>query len=297
VTYSIVARCPDTGRFGVAVHSHFFSVGSVVPWLASGVGAVATQATAEIAHGPNGLRRLRAGDPAPVALRRILADDEEAKVRQVAMVDTDGLVGVHTGSSCIDHAGHVVGDGFAVQANMMRDPGVPEAMADAFTTASGSLAYRMLEALDAAEAAGGDIRGRQSASLAVVEGMADVDPGHDRVLDVRVEDHPDPLAELHRLVRLGSAYRAMEDAEGALGAGELDAALAVYERCAAAHPDQPEFPFWQAVVLASLGRLDEARAVMAPVLAGPRGDGWRELVGRLPDAGLLAPDLVEPLLR
>jgi uncharacterized Ntn-hydrolase superfamily protein len=296
VTYSIVARCPDTGQLGVAVQSHFFGVGAVVPWVQAGVGAVATQATAEVAHGPDGLARLGAGRSSEEALRDVLGPDDHADVRQVGMVGADGRAAAHTGAACIVHASHVVGDGFSVQANMMEREGVPEAMAHAFTTTEGALAHRLLAALDAAEASGGDIRGRQSAALVVVEAQAAERPGHDLVVDVRVEDHPDPLPELRRLVDLAAAYRRMDEAEAAMVDGDLDTAFTIYTDAAAAQPDQPEFPFWHAVSLAAIGRTDEARAAAAPVFERPDGDRWRELVRRLPAAGTLSEDAAAALL-
>lgn len=296
MTYSIVARCPDTGQLGVAVQSHFFSTGAVVPWVEAGVGAVATQAMAEIAHGPDGLARLRAGRSPAEALEDVLGPDEHAETRQVAIVDATGRAAVHTGSSCIAHAGHVVGDGFTVQANMMDGPGVPEAMATAFTATDGSLATRLLAALDAAQAAGGDIRGQQSAALCVVDGAPSQRSGHDRAVDVRVEDHAQPLAELRRLVDLWGAYRRMEDAEEAMANGDLDVALAIYADSIASQPEQPEFPFWHAVLLAGLGHFDEARAVAAPVFARANGDRWQELVRRLPAADLLPAEAAAELL-
>ena len=296
MTYSIVARCPDTGQLGVAVQSHFFGTGAVVPWLEAGVGAVATQAMAEVAHGPDGLARLRAGRSPEDALADILGPDDGAETRQVAIVDATGRAAVHTGSSCIAAAGHVVGEGFTVQANMMNDPGVPEAMAAAFSSSVGPLALRLLDALDAAQAAGGDIRGKQSAALCVVSAAPTERPGHDRVVDVRVEDHPEPLLEIRRLVELARAYRRMEDAEEAMTQGDLDAALAIYAESAAQQPAHHELPFWHAVLLAALGRTDEARAVAAPVFARPDGDRWRELVRRLPAAYLLPAEAVGPLV-
>jgi uncharacterized Ntn-hydrolase superfamily protein len=287
MTYSIVARCPDTGQLGVAVQSHFFGVGAVVPWVESGVGAVATQATAEISHGPNGLAQLAAGRTAAAALAAILEPDEHAETRQVAIVDVGGGGAAHTGSSCIAHAGHVVGDGFTVQANMMNDPGVPEAMAAAYGAATGDLASRLLAALDAAEAAGGDIRGQQSAALVISRGEPSGQAGHDRLVDVRVEDHPEPLAELRRLVGLAQAYRRLDEAEESMTTGDLDASLEVYRASIAAHPTTHEFQFWQAVLLAGLGQADAARAAAAPVFARPDGDRWRELVRRLPATGTL----------
>ncbi len=297
MTYSIVARCPDTGQLGVAVQSHFFSTGAVVPWLEAGVGAVATQAMAEVAHGPDGLSRLRAGRTPAEALADVLGPDQHAETRQVGVVDATGEAAAHTGAACIEHAGHVVGDGFTVQANMMDSRGVPEAMASAFIGTSGPLAQRMLAALDAAQAAGGDIRGQQSAALLVVDGEPSARSGHDRPIDVRVEDHPEPLVELRRLVDLGVAYRRMEDAEAAMAEGDLDTALAIYADSIARQPDQPEFPFWHGVLLAGLGKHDEARAVVAPVFSRPDGDRWRELVRRLPAADLLEADAAEELLK
>jgi uncharacterized Ntn-hydrolase superfamily protein len=296
VTYSIVARCPDTGQLGVAVQSHFFGTGAVVPWLEAGVGAVATQAMAEVAHGPDGLARLRAGRTPEEALADILGPDDAAVTRQVAIVDAQGRAAAHTGGSCIADAGHVIGDGFTVQANMMDRPGVPDAMAAAFSGGSGPLALRLLDALDAAQAAGGDIRGQQSAAVTVVAAEPPVRPGHDRLVDVRIDDHPDPLVEIRRLVVLARANRRMEDAEEAMTRGDLDAALAIYAESAAQQPAHHEFPFWHAVLLAGLGRPDEARAVVAPVFARPDGDRWRELVRRLPAADLLPDDAATTLL-
>lgn len=296
MTYSICARCPDTGQLGVAVQSHFFGVGAVVPWVEAGVGAVATQATAEVAHGPNGLAQMATGRPAAGALAAILATDEQAETRQVAIVDAAGRGAVHTGASCIAHAGHVVGDGFTVQANMMNDAGVPEAMATAFTAATGDLANRMLAALDAAQGAGGDIRGQQSASLVISRGEPSGRAGHDRLVDVRVEDHPDPLVELRRLVGLAQAYRQLDEAEEAMTTGDLEASLAVFRESVAAHPTTHEFSFWQAVLLAGLGRTDEAQAAAAPVFARPDGDRWRELVRRLPATGSLGASEAAALL-
>lgn len=193
MTYSIVARDSETGELGVAVQTHQPSVGALCPFAETGVGAVATQSIVEPAYGPRGLDAMRGGEPAPDALAQLLADDEQRALRQVAFVDAEGRVAVHTGDRCIAHAGHVVGDGFSCQANMMRDPGVPEAMAAAFTASTGGLAHRLLAALDAGQVAGGDIRGMQSAALIVV--------GAGR-LDRRVDDHREPLAELRRLVDL-----------------------------------------------------------------------------------------------
>lgn len=196
MTYSIVARDADTGELGVAVQTHQPSVGALCPFAESGVGAVATQATVDPRYGPRGLDAMRGGESASDALARLTAADRHADIRQVAFIDVHGEVAAHTGDRCIAHAGHVTGDGFSCQANMMRDPGVPEAMAEAFVASTGALAHRLLVALDAAQAAGGDIRGMQSAALIVVDGR--------NRLDRRVDDSPMPLAELRRLVELGN---------------------------------------------------------------------------------------------
>jgi uncharacterized Ntn-hydrolase superfamily protein len=299
MTYSIVARCEVTGQLGVAVQSHFFSTGSVVPWAESGVGAVATQATAEIAHGPDVLAQVRAGRGPAAALATVLGADPHAEVRQVAVVDGTGQASAHTGSRCIAHASHVTGDGFSAQANMMHAPGVPEAMAAAFAAHDGSLVSRLLEALDAAEAAGGDIRGRQSAALLVLSGTPPTRPAHDRLVDVRVDDHPDPLVELRRLADLSAVYRAMEDADDAMARGDLDTALGIYEESAERRPELHELTFWHAVMLVGAGRVEAARTVASPVFARPDGERWRELVRRLPATGLLPPaaagSLLEPI--
>lgn len=281
MTYSIAARDPDTGEVGVAVESHFLAVGSLCPWAQAGVGAVATQASVDPAYGPCGLEQMGKGTDSATALADLVAADPLSDHRQVAFVDAAGTVAAHTGSLTIADSGHVVGDGFSCQANMMRRPGVPEAMADAFVSASGPLVLRLLAALDAAEAAGGDIRGRQSAAVVVVSGdrMA---PMLGQIADVRVDDHPDPLTELRRLVELRRAVAAMptEDAAVALETHGLG---------------NPEGWFWRGVVLARGGEIEPARAALERAYA--LDDGWRELVRRLPPTGQLPddPDLVSRL--
>jgi uncharacterized Ntn-hydrolase superfamily protein len=272
MTYSIVARDAETGELGVAVQSHYFSVGSVVPWLEAGVGAVATQSMVEVSYGPLALELLKAGRSPEETLRGLTAADAGQDRRQVAVVDATGRVAVHTGTRCIAEAGHVTGDGFSAQANMMTKPTVPDAMAAAFTTATGPLAERLLDALDAAEAEGGDIRGRQSAAIAIVSGQLGTTPW-DRVMDVRVEDAAEPLVELRRLVGLKRAYTGHGDAS-ALG-------------------PNPELTFWQGVTLAAAGQVDEALPLLRQAYAA--GPGWSELLRRLPASGLFPddPDLLE----
>lgn len=280
VTYSACVRDPSTGALGVAVQSHWFSVGSVVSWASARVGVVATQAFAEPAHGERGLMLFRAGLAPDQVLVALAAGDPEWETRQVGVVRADGRAAAHTGARCIAEASSLVGDGWTCQANMMRSPGVPEAMAEVLGGSSdGALPERLLGVLDAAEAAGGDVRGRQSAALVVVS------PEGDR-LDLRVEEHPEPLAELRRLVGLRRAYDAMEVGDDFASKGDVEGALLAYGEAGALAPDAQEVRFWQGVTLAGVGRDDEARDVLRPVLAAD-GGRWAELLTRLPAAGLL----------
>jgi uncharacterized Ntn-hydrolase superfamily protein len=296
MTYSLVARDPDTGELGVAVQSHFFSVGTVVAWAEPGVGAVATQAFAEPAYGPRGLILMRDGRSAAGALGELVDADPGEATRQVAMVDAGGRVAVHTGQSCIPAAGHRVGAQMTAQANMMRRNTVPDAMVEAYESTSGDLAARLLAALDAAEAEGGDLRGRQSAALLVVGGRRGDRPWEHRPFDLRVEDHPEPLRELRRLVELRRAYDRMELGEQLVVNGDPSAALAHYEQARAAAPDNLEIAFWLGVALAGVGRVDEGREQIARACAAD--EGWAELLRRLPEAGLMPddPDVLRALL-
>jgi uncharacterized Ntn-hydrolase superfamily protein len=287
-TYSIVARDPATGEMGVAVQSHWFSVGSVVPWAEAGVGAVATQSFVDPSYGPLGLALMRAGKTAPEALKALLAGDGQEAVRQVAMVDARGNVAAHTGAKCIAAAGHETGEQFSVQANLMENPSVWPAMARAFREAKGDLADRMVAALEAAEGAGGDIRGRQSAAIVVVKGTSTGRPWADTVFNLRVEDSPRPLEELRRLMRLQRAYTHASQGDDLAAAGKLKEALAEYAEAARLAPEVLELPYWQAVTLAGSGHLEEALPIFRRVFeAEPR---WAELTPRLPAAGLLPDD-------
>jgi uncharacterized Ntn-hydrolase superfamily protein len=296
MTYSIVARDDETGQMGVAVQSHFFSVGPIVPWAEAGVGAVATQAHAEVSYGPKGLELMRGGTPAGRALGVLVFADKEAERRQVAMVDARGRAVAHTGEQCIAEAGDRQGDGVSVQANMMLKATVPDAMLDAYEKTAGDLAERMLAALDAAEAEGGDIRGRQSAAILIVKGRASDKPWEDRIVDLRVEDHPTPLEELRRLVMMRRGYDAVERAEHAALAGDMETAAREYERAEENVGENVEASFWAGVSLAAAGEEEQARALLQKSLA--RRDGWAELLRRLPAAGMFPDDpaLIERLL-
>ena len=283
-TYSIVARDAATGQLGVAVQSHWFSVGPIVPWAEAGVGAVATQSLVDPNYGPAGLAGLAAGGVPRDVLDRLLAADAERDVRQVAMVDAAGRVAVHTGRRCIAAAGHVAGDGFSVQANMMVDDTIPPAMAAAYTGSAGDLAERLLAALDAAQAAGGDIRGKQSAAMVVVAAEPSGKPWVDRLFDLRVEDAADPLTELRRLVGLARAYRHMNAGDGAIERGDTGAAAAEYAAAEHLCPSSAEMVFWHAVAVANAGDVDGSVPIFRRCFAMDRS--WATLLGRVADAGL-----------
>jgi len=291
-TYSIVARDPATGALGVAVQSHWFQVGAVVPWARAGVGAVATQSFVEPAYGPRGLELMAGGWSPEAALDKLLAADEARAVRQVGMVDAAGQVAAWTGEKCIAAAGHQTGDGYAVQANLMDRATVWPAMARAYEAALADPAVdfpgALLAALEAAEAEGGDVRGRQSAALLVVRAQTTGDPWRDRFVDLRVDDAPEPLAELRRLLVLHRAYEEMNAGDEAMAESDFAAALGHYARASELAPDIAELPFWQAVTLFVEGREDEALEIFRRVFAADRR--WVELVPRLPASDLLPDD-------
>jgi uncharacterized Ntn-hydrolase superfamily protein len=278
VTYSIVARDPATGELGVAVQSHWFSVGSNVTWARPGVGAVATQANLEVSYGPRALELLAGGVPAPDALARLVAEDPGGDSRQVAVVDAAGRVAVHTGPKCIAYAGHATGEGFSCQANIMVSDRVWPAMGEAFEATSGSLTIRLLGALEAAEREGGDLRGRQSAAILVVP--AEGEPWR-TVISLRVEDHPDPLPELRRLVVLQDAYRRAGRADELLNAGRHDEAARLYVQASECAPGNHELLFWAGLGTAQAGDLEGGVAKVREAIAIQ--PAWRELLSRLPE--------------
>ena len=287
-TYSIVARDPDTGELGVAVQSHWFSVGPIVAWAEAGVGAVATQSFVDPSYGKNGLDLMRAGKSAPDTLKELLGKDDAKEVRQVAMIDAQGRVEAWTGRNDIQAAGHIVGKNFSVQANLMLNDKVWPAMARAFENTKGDLADRMLAALDAAQAAGGDIRGRQSAALIVVTGKPTGLAWKDRTFDLRVDDSPQPLQELRRLVRLQRAYNHMNAGDLAVEKKDNEGALREYSAAEKLVPDNAEMIYWHAVALVNMGRLDDSLPLFRKVFAMDRN--WITLTPRLPKSGLLPDD-------
>lgn len=278
-TFSIVARDPATGQLGVAVQSHYVAVGTVVPWAEAGVGAVATQSIPDPAYGKLGLDLMRAGKSATDALRSLLAGDDGREVRQVGMIDVRGRAAAHTGSRNIPEAGHEVGANFAVQANLMVNDKVWPAMARAFETATGNLAERMLAALDAAQAAGGDIRGKQSAAIVVVSGTPTGNSWVDRVIDLRVDDSAEPLKELRRLLVLRRAYDHIDAARVAQRNNENERALTEYRAAHALVPHNAELIFWHAVALVRMKRIDDALPLFRRVFVLDKA--WIEVPARL----------------
>jgi uncharacterized Ntn-hydrolase superfamily protein len=287
-TYSIIARDQATGEFGAAVQSHWFAVGTICLWAEPGIGAVATQALVDPGYGKLGLELMRAGKSAPDALRGLLAADEFRETRQVAMVDAKGLVIAHTGGETISASGHLVGKEYSVQANMMLNDRVWPAMAQAFETATGDLAGRMIVALKAGQAAGGDVRGQQSAALVVVTGKPTGRPWADRTFDLRVDDHPRPLEELHRLIVLQRAYNHMNAGDKAMERRDHPKALEEYRAAAKLAPENLEVVYWHAVALVNMQRLDDALPLFRSVFERDRN--WVTLTPRLADAKLIPND-------
>jgi uncharacterized Ntn-hydrolase superfamily protein len=294
-TYSIVALDGETGQMGVAVQSHWFSVGSVVPWAEAGVGAIATQSLVDPRYGYMGIAMLDAGTSASVTMSKILASDTGREYRQVAMIDSQGGLAQHTGTLCIAEASQVSGasdDGtvWACQSNMMSSTGVPEAMSKAFEETDDDLAGRLLAALKAAQGVGGDIRGMQSAAILVV-GPEKTEPvWAGRLVDLRIEDHPAPVAEMERLLNLHRAYEHMNSGDVAMEHADTEGALREYGAAMQLAPDNTEMVFWTAVSLASAERVDEAMPLFEKVFRAEDGDNWKELLRRLPASDLFPDD-------
>jgi uncharacterized Ntn-hydrolase superfamily protein len=287
-TFSIVARDSATGELGVAVQSHWFNIGPLVPWIEAGVGAIATQSFVDPSYGKLGLEMMRAGKSAPDALKALVAGDPASDVRQVAMIDAQGRVAAHTGAKDIQAAGHHVGTNYSVQANLMLNDSIWPAMSRAFEASKGDLADRMLAALDAAQAAGGDIRGRQSAALIVVSGKPTGKPWIDRIFDVRVDDNAEPLKELRRLVVLQRAYNHMNAGDLAVERKDNQGALREYSAAAALAPGNMEMVYWHAVALVNMNRIDESLPLFRQVFKAEKN--WVTLTPRIAAAGLLPKD-------
>lgn len=287
-TYSIVAYDAETGQLGVAVQSHWFSVGPIVPWVEAEVGAIATQSFVEVSYGPLGLELMRSGKSAEEALAALIRVDKNEDVRQVAMVDAKGRVAAHTGKNCIPEAGHYLGDTFTCQANLMLKNTVWNAMAEAYRNTKGELADRLLAALEAAEGEGGDIRGKQSAALIVVRGESSGVWWKDRLYDLRVEDHSNPVKELQRLLKLNKAYNHMNAGDEYLTDNKVEEAMKAYTKAMEMYPDNAEMIFWPAVTLAASGNVEKSLPLFKKVFA--MDYNWVILLPRLPQVGQLPKD-------
>ena len=286
-TYSIIAYDSATGEFGAAVQSHYFKVADVL-WLEPGIGAVATQSLVEFSYGPLGLEMMKNGKSAKDALAGLLASDPNFQVRQVAMIDRNGEVAVHTGDKCIAEAGHQAGRFFSVQANLMRNNTVWPAMAQAFETTKGDLADRIMAALEAAQREGGDIRGMQSAAMVIVSGKPTGMSWKDRIIDIRVDDSPQPLVELKRLLNISRAYRHMDRGDELITAKKFDEAGEEYKKASELAPGNPEILFWYAQTLVMAGEFERSLPYFKEVFAAD--ESWRVLVPRLVKSDLLPND-------
>jgi len=278
-TFSIVARDAKTGDLGVAVQSHWFSVGSIVSWAEAGVGAVATQSLVNVSFGRRALDLMRSGKSATEALEELIRTDEGREFRQLAIIDVNGDVAVHTGKKCIADAGHISGENYSVQANMMLNKEVWPAMARAFDASSGPLAERMLASLEAAQMAGGDIRGQQSAAILVVRGKSTGKIWEDRLIDLRVEDHSDAVNEIGRVLKVFRAYEHMNNGDLAIENGDEDAALKEYGAAQKMFPDNIEMRYWHAVSLVNIGKLDTALPIFKDIFL--QDSNWVELTRRI----------------
>lgn len=286
-TYSVVARDVESGQLGAAVQSHWFSVGSVVPWVEPGVGAIVTQSFVEASYGPLGLRLLRRGTAPSRALSGLLTRDKGRERRQVAIVSARGAVAAHTGTLCVPAAGHVVGAGWSVQANMMANDRVVPEMARSMERSRGELSERLLSALEIAERVGGDIRGSQSAAILIVSGQRARRSWEGRLMDLRVDDHPNPIKELRRLVKRHRAYAHMGRGVRAMINGDLSTALRESRVALSLAKGNTEIAFWHAIVRLRNG---DVRGLASLLERQARSDGrWREFARRLTAVGLLAP--------
>jgi uncharacterized Ntn-hydrolase superfamily protein len=274
-TFSICALDPAAGEIGCAVQSRYFAVGSVVPWARAGVGAVATQAAGVAAYGPRVLELLDEGAAPDDALARVLAGDAQRETRQLGVVAADGRAAAHTGSECLAWAGHRVGDGYAVQGNILAGEAVVTEMERAFLETPGSLAERLVGALEAGQAAGGDSRGQQSAAIVVerVGAAQESREGIDRVCELRVEDHPQPIAELRRLLGIHLVWDALRRASRFHAPGRYSEGVAILREAAARHGDDAVLLYDLACFESLAGETEQALAHLARSLELDAGFG------------------------
>ncbi len=285
-TFSIVARDSVTGNVGVAVQSHWFSVGNTVSWAEAGVGAVATQSLVNKSFGPRALDMLQEGYSPQQAIDSLIAGDEGRAFRQVAIIDTEGSVATYTGDNCIAEAGHIKGNQYSVQANMMLNDKVCPAMSKAYENADGPLAERLVASLQAAQKAGGDIRGQQSAAILVVKGTSNDKPWEERLVDLRVDDHPQAVNEITRLLKMHRAYEHMNEGDLAIEEGNVDKALQEYGQAREMFPKNVEMTYWTAVSMANAGRLQRALPLFKEVFN--KNENWVTLTQRITENGILS---------
>ena len=287
-TFSIVARDPETGEMGVAVQSHWFSVGSIVAWGEAGVGVVATQSFVNASFGQRGLDMLKTGMTAQEVVDSLISSDPGGDFRQLAIVDSKGNSASFTGAKCIAEAGNIVGYNYSVQANMMLHNTVWGEMSKTFENTKGRLAERLVATLEAAQNAGGDIRGKQSACLLVVKGTATGNIWEDRLIDLRVEDNPDPIAEIRRLLNVYRAYEHMNNGDLAVEKNDMNLAMDEYNAAMKMFPDNLEMKYWTAITLANTGEVEKAFPMLKEIFMQDKN--WKELTRRLPSVGLLTVD-------
>ncbi len=287
-TYSIVARDPETGEMGVAVQSHWFSVGSIVAWGEAGIGVVATQSFVNPSFGPRGLELMKSGMTAEEALDLLIASDESREFRQLAILDAKGNVKAFTGNKCIEGAGHLIGNNYSVQANLMLNDLVPKAMAEAFEKTKGPLAERMVAAMEAAQNVGGDIRGQQSASILVVRGKSTGNLWEDRLIDLRVEDHLQPVDEIKRLLKVYRAYEHMNNGDYAVEKNDMELAMKEYSAAMNMFPENLEMKYWTAIALVNVGQLEKALPMFKDIFS--KNENWKTLTPRLIKNEMLVAD-------
>jgi uncharacterized Ntn-hydrolase superfamily protein len=287
-TYSIVARDTLTGEMGVAVQSHWYSVGTIVSWGEAGVGVVATQSFVNPSFGPRGLALLKQGLNANQVLDLLIETDEGKDVRQLAILDSKGNSAAYTGQYCIEEAGHFVGSHYSVQANMMLNNTVWEKMSEAFEKSEGNLAERLLLTLEAAQNAGGDIRGKQSAALLIVKPESTGQAWLDRSVDIRVDDHPEPLKELRRILKVHRAYEHMNKGDLAIENNNMELAMKEYSAAEELFPENEEMKYWHAVTLANIGQITESLPLFKDVFS--KNKNWVTLTSRLKKSNLLNVD-------
>lgn len=270
----------------MAVQSHWFAIGSLVPWGMAGVGVVATQSFIDTRYGTSGIKLMEEGWSAKQALQAIKAADPHPEIRQVAMLDYKGNVATHTGKSCIRFAGHRSGKDYSVQSNLMIKEGVPEVMERAFLESKGTLAERLLKTLEAAQAAGGDLRGKQSAAILIVSGQLSQSPSASgRLVDLHVEDNTDPILELRRLYSLHRAYEHMNQGDLAIEEKRVEEALNHYAKAEKMFPENLEMKFWHAVSLVNSKRVAESLSLFRVIFG--KEENWSTLIPRLSEAKII----------